>query len=108
VFLYSVFYFQALKNPGDTWKDVMLDGRWFDIHGLSEDWAIPEKGVLELEYCPSEVALNRRVRHELNLGDAMEKSTARRLRERMLLVPEEMWENVTWNGAKVGGHLWGG
>ena len=25
--------------PGDAWKDVTLDGRWFDIHGMSEEWA---------------------------------------------------------------------
>jgi len=92
---------QALKNPGDSWKNVTLDGRWFDIHGMTEEWGIPEKGILELEYCPSEVALNRRVKHDFDLKVEHDKSTALRLRERMLLVPEEMWENVTWNGAKV-------
>ena len=56
---------------------------------------------MKLEYCPSEVALNRRVKHDLDLKVEHDRSTALRLRERMLLVPEEMWENVSWNGAKV-------
>ena len=37
---------QALKNPGDAWKNVTLDGRWFDIHGMTEEWSIPDKGPI--------------------------------------------------------------
>lgn len=92
---------QALTHPGDSWMNVTLDSKPFEMCGVTAEWEIPDAGILELDYVPCEGIRGRRVKHCFDLSDPMERVVVERLWQRMLLIPEEQWEHVTWNAAKL-------
>jgi len=89
---------KALQPEGGSWAYPTVNGRPIFF---SRSFVLPESGTLDLEFRLAELPAILSVPYKLSLALPWSYWVAQKLRERTILLPAEVWTNVSHDGLLI-------